>query len=234
MEVNVLGIHSSPRKGATAHVLQKALSYAGEIDGVQTVYKELRHHKINYCLHCNRCITPGTFHCPVYDDGMTELYELVRKADVLVLATPVYQMAPTAIMHLFMNRLRPLGKLTSLGGWASKVGCGIAIGGTRNGGEETTLDVLNRFFLSQGMCIAGGGVYTYNGGSLWSHGRMGDDVLEDDIGLKTIAVAVRRAVITAKLIKQGLTKEDLLPVQLAGFKDQADRDEQVAAFFSHK
>ncbi|MDR2259024.1 MAG: flavodoxin family protein [Treponema sp.] len=231
MKLTVLGIHGSPRKKSTHYILNEALRVAGEIEGVETHGVALGDLDIHLCIHCNRCLGAGVFFCPVYQDGMTGLYPLVQQADVILLASPVYNMAPSAQMMAFINRLRPLGKLGSAGGWAAKVGCGIAVGGARNGGEETTLDALNRFFLSTGMCLAGGGVFTYNGASIWSgHGR--GEGRTDETGNKTLAIAVRRAVLTARFIKRGLAGETLYTgVALAGFSDEDERQRYLNAFW---
>lgn len=229
--MKVLGVHGSPRKEATALVLDQALAIAREFDGVETQCESLARPEMKPCLHCNKCLSDEYLSCPVYKtDGMARLYGAVQEADVLMVATPVYQMAPSAQTHIFMNRLRPLGKLTSRGVWATKVGVPIAVGGKRNGGEETTLDALNRFFLSQGMCVAGGGVYSYNGASIWSQ-NTAQGAKEDDVGYKTLKIAVRRAIVTAMLLKNGRESlPQLSGVQLAGFADEEERNAYVAAF----
>ncbi|MEL7610253.1 MAG: flavodoxin family protein [Bacillota bacterium] len=232
-KIKVLGVHGSPRKAATAYTLKRALEYAQELADVETEFVELRKMEIHPCTHCNRCLSAERVCCPRFDDDMKFFYERLPEIDVLVLATPVYQMAPAAQVHAFMNRLRPLGKACSTGHWATKVGVGIAVGGARNGGEETTLDALNRFFITEGMCIAGGGVYTYNGGSIWSNDGLAAGAEKDLVGMKTVAVAVRRAVTVSKLLKAGAEAYPQLDLcHLAGFRDQEDMDWYRSAFFN--
>jgi multimeric flavodoxin WrbA len=229
--LTILGIHGSPRKRNTDYVLSEALRIAGEIEGVEIRGVALAELDIHPCIHCNQCLGVKTLFCPAYQDGMVGLYPLLQQADVILLASPVYNMAPSAQMMAFINRLRPLGKLGSAGGWAAKVGCSIAVGGTRNGGEETTLDILNRFFLSIGMCLSGGGVFSYNGASIWSGHGQGEG-RSDETGVRTLAVAVRRAVLTARLIKRGLAGETLYTgVRLAGFSDEEERQKYLDAFW---
>ncbi len=231
--MKVLGVHGSPRKAASDWVLRYALDIAAELEGVETQFEALAKPEIKPCIHCNKCLAAGCLSCSVFEnDGMARLYRAVQEADVLIVAAPVYQMAPSAQTQIFMNRLRPLGKLTSQGGPATKVGVPIAIGGRRNGGEETTLEVLNRFFLSQGMCLAGGGVFSYNGAAIWSQNSAAG-AQADEEGLKALRICVRRAVVTARLLKSGLEQNPQLSgVQLAGFASEADRDAYVAAFHS--
>ena len=88
-EIKILGIHSSPRDGATAAALRYALEKAAQIDGVVTEFAELRKGGANPCLHCGRCIREKLFECPVYDDAIRPLYPKIREADGIIFATPV-------------------------------------------------------------------------------------------------------------------------------------------------
>ncbi len=40
--------------------------------------------------------------------------------------------------------------------FAHKVGAGITVGGTRNGGQEATMNSITNFFLTQGMTVCTG------------------------------------------------------------------------------
>ncbi len=71
---------------------------------------------------------------------MRGYYEVIFHSDGFILGSPVYQMSVTAQMQAFINRLRPLGHNITKGHWATKVGGAIAVGGMRNGGQETTLE----------------------------------------------------------------------------------------------
>lgn len=89
MEIKVLGIHSSPHNGATAAALRYALQAVASLTEVETEFVELRKGKCNPCIHCDRCIKEKLYYCPVYDDAISPLYEKIRTADVIMLASPV-------------------------------------------------------------------------------------------------------------------------------------------------
>jgi len=236
LAIKVLGVHASPRKAATAYALTQALEAARGVGDVETEFLELRGRDLRPCIHCNRCIKDGVRRCPAFPgDGMEEFYDKLPRADCLIFATPVYDMAPSAQAHIFMNRLRPLGPTISAGAYGTMTACGIAVGGARNGGQEMTLAVLNNFFLCQGMVVAGAGVFAYAGASVWSKDKLAAGVQEDEQGLSNIGMAARRAVIAAKLLKAGLAQHpDLTGSQLAGFLNDAHRDEVRAAFRNKK
>ena len=232
MIVKILGIHSSPNvHGATAQALQFALDCAAQIEGVETEFVGLGR-KVNPCLHCDACIKKQLYYCPIYDDAIRPLYDKIQEADGIILASPVYDMAPNAQMSMLVNRMRPLGKLTSTGGWAGKVGCAIAVGGARNGGEETSLAVMNRFLLTLGMTVPGPGVYAYSGAGVWSRNRNDESILEDTHNRMALQVTARRMAVLAKVIQTGLGQmPELEGCQLAGFLDQADRQKQLEIFW---
>lgn len=64
---------------------------------------------------------------------------------------------------------------------SGKTGCGIACGGFRNGGQETTLQNIQTFLLQQNIKVI-------NDGSGFSHagGTIVGTAKEDSLGLKTI------------------------------------------------
>ena len=233
MPIKVLGIHSSPHSGGTADALRYALDRAAETGDVITEMADLRKGGCHPCLHCDRCIRENLYSCPVFSDAITPLYEKIREADVIMLASPVYDMAPTAQMAALIGRLRPLGKCTSAGEWGRKVGCAIAVGGSRNGGEETTLSVLNRYILALGMNLAGPGVYAYSGASVWSRNHHDSRVTEEDEHNRMVlSCTARRAVVLAKLIKAGLEAQpELSGCRTAGFLDEEDRRRFMEAFW---
>lgn len=232
MLVKILGVSGSPRKAATQYVVQEALRAAGEISGVETEFIELRGKEIHYCIHCDRCIKEQADYCPTFKDDMHPLYAKLLDADGFIFGSPVYQMSPTALLQAFMNRFRPLGRYISKGHWATKVGGALAVGGTRHGGQETTLESINNFFFCNGFTVVSGGIFAYNGGSVWSNDRKIEGAQSDEVGLSTARVVGRRVAVTAKLLKAGLQNlaSTIEPAQLVGFRDQQELEDKVHKF----
>lgn|GEM_PF-35719 len=224
MQVKILGISGSPRKAATQFVVQEALRAAGEIPGVETEFIDLRGKEIHHCIHCDRCIKEQADHCPAFKDDMYPLYAKLLQADGFIFGSPVYQMSPTALMQAFLNRFRPLGRYISKGHWATKVGGALAVGGTRHGGQETTLESINNFFFCNGMVVVSGGIFAYNGGSVWSNDKKEEGARSDELGLSTARVIGRRVAVTAKLLKAGLSNfmGTIDPGQLVGLRDRQE------------
>ena len=71
----------------------------------------------------------------------------------MIIASPVYEMNITAQLCTFFDRFRSawLKGVEDPDFFAHKVGAGITVGGTRNGGHEATMNSITNFFLTQGM-----------------------------------------------------------------------------------
>ncbi|MCS4483264.1 flavodoxin family protein [Clostridium botulinum] len=59
---------------------------------------------MQYCTGCNACKKSSQSQCVLKDD-MQDIYKSVEKADVLILATPVYVFNMTAQLKTFLDRL---------------------------------------------------------------------------------------------------------------------------------
>lgn len=234
MKVRILGISGSPRKGATQYCVQEALLAATEIVGINTEFIDLRGKEIHPCIHCNRCIEKQLDYCPTFSDDMRGYYEVILHSDGFILGSPVYQMNVTAQMQAFINRLRPLGHYITKGHWATKVGGAIAVGGMRNGGQETTLESLNNFFLCNGMIVVSGGIFAYNGAAVWSNDKKEQGAREDKIGMDSVRVLGRRVGVIAKILKIGLVnlEEEIEGATLVGFPNRDELKEKIEKFFN--
>lgn len=67
---------------------------------------ELRAKKMNFCIHCNKCLRDKSDRCTVFKDDMTELYDKFYEADGVIIASPVYEMNITAQLCTFFDRFR--------------------------------------------------------------------------------------------------------------------------------
>ncbi|MFA5110614.1 MAG: flavodoxin family protein [Desulfobaccales bacterium] len=108
--MQILALNSSPRDHETSKtelVLQKFLEGTRRAGAAaETLY--LRNYKINHCLGCYDCWlkTPGR--CVQKDDMSEMLFDRYLKADLVVLASPIYHSTMNARMKLFVERTLPL------------------------------------------------------------------------------------------------------------------------------
>lgn len=200
--MKLLLFNGSPRRGATQNILLDLQSRLSSAE-VEIELLSLAGKKVAPCVGCNHC-KRNQENCCVRDD-MTELYPQFLGADAYVIASPVYVMGPTPQTSAFFSRLRPVHHVNP-GVLRNKVGGSIAIGGTRNGGQEMTVNILNNYLLTRGLIIVGGEIGSYHGGKIWSKDSP-EEALQDTIGLET-AYGVARRVIEIALLHQTAKKQE--------------------------
>lgn len=183
--VKILGICGSPRKAATYYALEQALAAAKAEGDVEVEILSLQGMKISPCVACNKCVRENSTICTLWKDDVTPYLQKIRGADGLILASPVYSMSPTPQILALLSRFR--------GGWvelsknpdiyADKAGGCIAVGGTRNGGQENVIRCLMGWFHTNGITPVNGGLCMYEGACVWSHDKGAEGAAEDTEGM---------------------------------------------------
>lgn len=144
--MKVLGINGSHRPGkGTAALLQAALDAAVEA-GASTELVELAQLDIQFCIGCNACL--GRTSCTLSDD-MNDLYEKMRDADAILLASPDYFGTVSARMKNFMDRTRPFHMVENV--LKGKLGGGLTTAGLNNCGAEGTLELIDHWLATHEM-----------------------------------------------------------------------------------
>jgi multimeric flavodoxin WrbA len=169
--MKIIGIVGSPRQGGNTEILTRIALEEIENEGLETELISLAGKKIKPCDGCRSCSTKGK--CHIKDD-FESIFAKMKKADGIILATPVYYGAATPQMTSFISRFygtrgRPL---------RNKVGGPIVV--ARRAGHNFTFAQLMFFFMISEMIVPGS---TY-----WNvaFGRSKGDVTKDEEGLQTI------------------------------------------------
>jgi multimeric flavodoxin WrbA len=183
----IIGICGSPRKQATEFVLEEALrTLQGK--GLDTKLWTVRSKWIDYCAHCDYCLTNKE--CVVQDD-LQELYALLAQADGIIFASPVYNGGVSAQTKAVMDRMRA-AVAADKNFFKGKVGMGIVTGGDRNGGQEFALMQIHTFFIINGMIPVSGGFFGANlGATFWSKDSL-DGVKQDEEGFRSLRKTIKR------------------------------------------
>jgi len=100
----VLILSGSPRKGGNSDTLCDQFGKGAKESGHTVEKIWLRDKKIGFCVACYACKKNG--HCKQNDD-MAEILDKMIKADVIVLATPVYFYTMDAQMKVLIDRTLP-------------------------------------------------------------------------------------------------------------------------------
>ena len=98
----VLGFQGSPRKKGNTSFLLSTFMQAVENLGAQTRIIEVAQKNIIPCKEFVVCEKKG--YCPIDDDIKTEIYPLIRQAEVVVLASPIFFFNMTAQLKAVVDR----------------------------------------------------------------------------------------------------------------------------------
>ncbi len=103
MEKNVLIISSSPRIGGNSDILCDELAKGATEAGHHVTKFNLQKLEIKPCIGCEYCHTKSGGVC-VHKDDMEQIFNVMSKSDVLVLASPVYFYDICAQLKAFIDR----------------------------------------------------------------------------------------------------------------------------------
>lgn len=189
----VVGICGSPRNQATDYVLKLTLEELSK-QGIETYYFSVKGKIINYCIHCDYCLTHKE--CTFKDD-MQEVYSLLKKANGIIFATPVYNGGVSAQTKAIMDRCRAAeaGEKNFL---KNKIGMGIALGGDRVGGQEAALTQIITFYILSAIIPVSGGYFGSNlGATFWTKDTL-EGVKQDIEGFRSLKKTLKKFVIMLK------------------------------------
>ncbi len=171
--MKVLGIVGSPRKNGNTEILTAHTLRAIAEEGLNTGLISLAGLDIRGCNACNVCHQKE--HCPIEDDFFPVYLEM-KKADGIILASPVYAGSATALLKGLMERA---SYVSSHNGkpFRGKVGGPLVV--ARRAGHNFTLAQLTFWFQGLGMVVPGS--------SYWNiaFGQDKGEVASDEEGMRT-------------------------------------------------
>lgn len=87
--MRILVLNGSPRPSGNTKQMVRAFAEGAMESGHQVDVVDVCKKKIAGCIACEYCHTKGNGAC-IQDDDMQEVYALLKEADMLVLASPIY------------------------------------------------------------------------------------------------------------------------------------------------
>jgi multimeric flavodoxin WrbA len=106
--MRIVAINGSHRgkNGYTQFLIDKLFEGAGNA-GAQCETIVLADYKINRCKGCRICHTQKSYLKCIYDgkDDVAALFDIMRSADILIYATPIYIFNMTGLMKTFLDRV---------------------------------------------------------------------------------------------------------------------------------
>ena len=179
--MKVFGICASPRKQTTYYVLNEAINHLNA-HGFETEIFSCHQKDLKPCLHCDYCLENKK--CIIMDD-MLEVYENLKTADGIILATPVQSGSVSSNLSIIMDRTRAL-EAVDYNILRGKIGMSITVGGDRTGGQDFAHLSNITYYMIHGIIPVSGGPFGSNlGASFWSQ----DDIAkikEDEYGMESL------------------------------------------------
>jgi len=188
ISMKILGISGSPRKGQNCEKMIAAALEIAKERGFETDTVFLSNEEIAPCKVCGACIEKAS--C-VIEDSMEEVYEKMKAADGIIVASPVYMgNYPAQLKALFDRSVLLRRNNFAL---KNKVGAALSVGGSRNGGQEKTIQSIHDWMHIHGMIVVGDN--SHFGGIAWN------PVEEDSIGMQTVSETAKKLCEVLELIQ---------------------------------
>ncbi len=186
-KIKIIAISCSPRKGkSTAAALGVCLQAAKEVSPrIETELIELAGLNINGSVAAGIPLPPGQ------QDDFPKLVPMLADARVrgIIIGTPVYFGNMSSLCRAFLERCIVLYQ--DKFALSNKVAGVVAVGGTRNGGQEVTIQSVQiSLFCNEMILVGNGRPGPRHGATVWSGAEGG--VLKDEIGMTTVKALGRR------------------------------------------
>lgn len=177
----IFGICASPRNNTTEYVLKNALDKLAQ-DDFECEMFTCQAKDIKPCMHCDYCLENKE--CIIKDD-MTEVYENLKKADGIIIATPIQSGGISSNLAAIMDRTRALEAI-DYNLLRGKIGMSIAVGGDRTGGQDFAHLKIITYYMIHGIIPVSGGPFGSNlGASFWSNDSL-EDIQNDTYGMESL------------------------------------------------
>lgn len=170
--MNVLLINGSPHeKGCTYTALSEVANALEKYDISTRIY-HIGKKPVRGCIACGRCNELSR--CVFDDDSANEMLSLMRRADGIVIGSPVYYAGPNGALCALLDR----AFYASNGSLAFKPAAAVV--SARRSGTTATFERLNKYFTMSRMPVVSS--QYWNG----VHGFSPKDVMQDEEGLQTM------------------------------------------------
>lgn len=192
--MKVIAINGSPHEKGNTYTALCVAKQELEANGIEVEIVQLGNKEIMGCRGCGACKKTGQ--CAFADEFYNETCAKLYAADGVILGSPVYYAGVNGTLKSFLDRCFYQSK----GRMRHKVAAALAV--SRRGGDMTTVDDLQKYFLISEMIIAPS--YYWN----VLHGATPGQVLEDKEGISVIANMARNM---AWLLKMKESTKDTIP-----------------------
>ena len=175
--MHVVLLNGSPNAEGCTFTALSEIAATLNADNITSEIFQLGKKPVRGCVACGVCGERGE--CAFQDDALPALVEAVKRADALVIGSPVYYAGPNGALCALLDRL------FFSSGALLKGKPGAAVVSCRRGGASASFDRLNKYFTINQMPVVSS--------QYWNsvHGFTPDDVRKDAEGLQTMRTLAR-------------------------------------------
>lgn len=101
--MRILVLNGSPRLKGNTKQMVEAFRAGAEAAGHQVDVADVCRMKINGCLACEYCHSKGNGSC-IQKDDMQEIYDLLKEAEMLAIASPIYYHGVSGQLKCVLDR----------------------------------------------------------------------------------------------------------------------------------
>ena len=168
--MHVLMINGSPHREGCTYTALSEVACQLEAQGIEADFFHIGSDAIQGCTGCRSCAESGR--CIFEDDPVNDCVDLARKADGIVIGSPVYYAGPNGSLCAFLDRMFYL----KAAGYAYKPGAAVV--NCRRGGASAAFDRLNKYFTISNMPVVPSQYWNA------THGLTPEEVKEDLEGMQ--------------------------------------------------
>jgi multimeric flavodoxin WrbA len=151
--VVVLGIMGSPHAHGNTATLLDAFMNGAKDAGAETIMFDATRMDISGCNACNECRDTGM--CVIQDE-MQKIYDAIQRADILVLATPLYFSGMSSQLKAVIDRCQSLWhKARNEQDHQGKYGYLLAVGAMDKANFRNVLSEVRSFYIGVGISFQG-------------------------------------------------------------------------------
>ncbi len=185
MKPKIALINSSPRKlGESSKIVDYIIKKFNDESDFEVI--NLCDYRIGYCVACYGCKNGLC----VQNDKLNDINKKIVSCNGIVMISPVYFGLLTAQLKTLIDRSLPLRRNNFM--LKNKVGAAIAVGGSRNGGQELVIQQIHAAMHIHSMIIVGDD--NHFGGTVHNLFE------KDEFGTKTVDGTVNKMIETIRLI----------------------------------
>ena len=195
--MKVVAFNGSPKKeGNTWHTLNMVCEQL-ESKGIETEIIHLGVRGVESCMACNKCRENKDEKCVITKDKVNQWIQEIKRADGILLGSPVHFASLSANMKTFLDRVF---YVSSSNGNLFRHKVGASIAAVRRSGGLPAFNEMNNYLHFSEMMLASS--------NYWNviHGTVPGDVHQDEEGVQIMRILGKNMAYLLQLVENGKGK----------------------------